>query len=200
MNKRIVYELPDESLTIVVPAVKAMQPGESEDDFIARVSYQDVPVALAAPVQDDDGAMLPVDTLVPHPKADQHGWAYTELRTVVGEVFAVPADRNFRNAWCWPNVADLDRYVMTPLVSVHMPRARDLEFIRLRRARDAALAALDAPQLRALVAGDTAEVQRIETLKQQLRDLPGAVNYNAATSPSQLIGMWPAGLLGRRNP
>ena len=200
MDKRVFYERPGGEISFLVPAPNERREGESDQAFAERIALKDVPVELVAPVTGVDGVPLPAGTLVPRIDAEQNGWAYTELPTVIGDAVAVPADRTFRNAWCWPNVADLDRVPLTPFVSIHMPRARALELARLRAVRDAVLLSLDPPQQRALVAGDTAEVQRIENVKQQLRDLPATVNYEAAATPAAILAKWPAALLGPRAP
>ncbi len=93
----------------------------------------------------------------------------------------LPGDRYFRNAWEDTGTT----------VRVNMPRARTIHMNRIRKARDAELAKLDAPYLKALETGDTAEQDRIATLKQELRNIPATFNLSTAKATATLASRWP---------
>ena len=77
----------------------------------------------------------------------------------------VPSDRSYRDAW-----TDDGRAI------VHdMPKARAIHLARLRKQRDARLAELDGPWMRATGQRDTAEADRVEAERQELRDLPSRI-------------------------
>jgi len=94
----------------------------------------------------------------------------------------IPSDRNFRDAWV---------HAGGGAVAVDMPKARAIHMERIRAARDAKLAALDLPFLRAVEAGDTAKQAEIANVKQRLRDLPQSVELAGARSPEELKAIWP---------
>lgn len=81
-------------------------------------------------------------------------------------------------------------------INVNMSKARAIHMNVIRGVRDAELAALDLPYMRALEAGDTAAQARIARDKQTLRDIPQTFDL-AARSPEQLKGKWPVELPAR---
>lgn len=90
-------------------------------------------------------------------------------------------DRTFREAWT----------MGAGRTDVDMPKARIIHMGRIREARDAELAKLDVPYLKALETGDTIEQSRIAALKQELRDLPATFNLSTAKTPETLKSRWP---------
>jgi hypothetical protein len=98
----------------------------------------------------------------------------------------LPQDRDFRNAW--EHGGDK--------VRVNMDRAREIYFGRIRKARDAALMALDIETIKASGKGDTGALATVEAQKQLLRDLPEAIDLNVAKSPEELKDLWPKELSG----
>lgn len=96
----------------------------------------------------------------------------------------IPQDRTFRNAW----VKGVNS------VSVDMPKAREVARGKIRNARAAVLAKLDADYIRADEAGDTAEKARIAAQKQVLRDAPSDTRIDAAKTPDELKNIKPGGL------
>jgi len=75
--------------------------------------------------------------------------------------------------------------------AINMPKARTIQMAHIRKARDAGLAKLDVPYLKALEAGDTVEQQRIADLKQGLRDVPQTCDLEQYTTPWALKTAWP---------
>lgn len=73
---------------------------------------------------------------------------------------------------------------------VNMVKARGVYMDRIRVARDAELAALDVPYIRAVETGDSEAQTAIGTMKQLLRDIPQTFDLTAKT-PSQLKNLWP---------
>jgi len=96
----------------------------------------------------------------------------------------IPTDRTFRSAW---KISD-------KAIAVDMDKARDIQMDRIRSARDAELAALDLPSLRAIEAGDDAKSAEIASQKQALRDLPQTLDLTKATTPEELAAIWPEAL------
>jgi len=95
----------------------------------------------------------------------------------------IPLDRTFRDAWK-QNATKIE---------VDMPKAREIHMKRIRIARDKKLAELDVNTMKALGRGDVEERNRVEMLKQTLRDLPATFNLNVAT-PEELKALWPSEL------
>ena len=83
-------------------------------------------------------------------------------------------------------------------INVNMNKARGIHMNVIRGVRDAELAALDLPYMRALEAGDTAAQATIATEKQVLRDIPQTFDLTTGIiTPAQLRGKWPAELPAR---
>lgn len=89
--------------------------------------------------------------------------------------------RTFRNAW----VHSAGR------VDVDMTKAREIHRYRIRRKRKARFRELDAQQLRAMEAGDTATLASIAAAKKKLRDAPAYPDIDAAQTPDELKAAWP---------
>ena len=102
--------------------------------------------------------------------------------------FGIPiTDRTFRNAW----VCDHENHK----VKVDMPIARGIQMDCIRKVRNAELAKLDMPFMRAVETGDTAEQQRIAVQKQTLRDIPQTFDLTTPNdTPEELKAMWPTEL------
>jgi len=78
-------------------------------------------------------------------------------------------------------------------IQVNMAKARAIHMDAIRGVRDAELAALDIPFIRALESGDTDAQAKIARTKQILRDIPQTFDLTAKT-PMQLKNKWPAEL------
>lgn len=79
-----------------------------------------------------------------------------------------------------PNLNYIDAYEVRDgrfFVNMQKARAKCLEIIRGKR--DSFLKELDSIQFRAVCSGDTDEVKRIESRKQELRDVPDSINWEA---------------------
>lgn len=87
-------------------------------------------------------------------------------------------DADFRPAWRF------DGAVRRVVVAIEP--AREVCRDQIRRARKPLLEALDVEQIRALGRGDQAEVARVETRKQALRDLPQDSRIAAAETLDEL--------------
>jgi hypothetical protein len=92
-------------------------------------------------------------------------------------------DRYFRDAVVWdenePSKCRCD-----------MPTARGIHMDKIRGVRNAQLAALDTPFLRAIETGDTGAQSTIAKQKQILRDIPQKFDLTTGT-PDQLRQKWP---------
>ena len=97
----------------------------------------------------------------------------------------IPGDRYFRGAWSMNGGGK---------VEVDMPRARDIQRDKMRRARAPLLAALDVNYQRADERGDAAAKQAITAQKQALRDVTADPAIEAAQTPDDLKAVWPASL------
>jgi hypothetical protein len=82
----------------------------------------------------------------------------------------------------------------TPIVN--MAKARGIHMDEIRRMRNAELAKLDVPFMRAMEAGDTDAQATIATKKQVLRDIPQTLDLTTDT-PEQLKALWPDELPAR---
>jgi Phage tail assembly chaperone protein len=169
MDKRIVYARPDGGLSVIIPAPKARLQLWDED-LKAHVPESDEVFQARIAAKD-----VPPDAIGVTPC----------------DVAEIPADRSYRDAWCLPDAGDDDCAEETTAVAVRMSKAREIQMGSIRWARDARLAALDVTQQRALVAKNDAEVQRIETVKQELRDIPQSFDLAAAKTPAELRVLWP---------
>jgi hypothetical protein len=99
-----------------------------------------------------------------------------------GGAISVENDHNyFFDAWEWKDEK----------VQPNMPKARVIHMDRIRSKRDAALAALDVPFMRAVEAGDTDEQERIAAEKQVLRDIPQTLDLDGCATPEALGAAWP---------
>tara|TARA_B100000315_G_C14569911_1_gene584940 strand:- start:1655 stop:2242 length:588 start_codon:yes stop_codon:yes gene_type:complete len=97
-------------------------------------------------------------------------------------------DRYFRDAMMWDETSPAK-------CRCAMPKAEVIHMDRIRKVRDAELAKLDVPFMKALESGDTAVQQGIAAQKQLLRDLPQTFDLTVANTPEELKVLWPAGLL-----
>jgi len=80
-------------------------------------------------------------------------------------------------------------------VKVNMAKARVLQLMMIRNVRDAELAALDIPFIRAIEAADTGAQNRIAKEKQTLRDIPQTFDLQTGIrTPAELKAAWPEGL------
>lgn len=102
----------------------------------------------------------------------------------VVDVSEIPSDRTFRDAW----EDDGKR------VSPNLVKAQKIHMDRIRVVRNEELKKLDIPQMTAISKGDTAEVAKIESKKQALRDLPVTFDLKKAKTADELKALWPAEL------
>lgn len=98
----------------------------------------------------------------------------------------LPQDRTFRAAWTDDNPTDT--------VDVDMPRARGIHMGRIRGKRDAKLSSLDRDYLKADEQNNGQLKAQIAQAKQALRDLPETFDLSGATTPEELVTLWPTEL------
>jgi len=91
------------------------------------------------------------------------------------------SDRTFRDAW----------ECLGGELTCNMTRARVIHMDAIRGVRNAELAALDLPYMRAIEAGDTEAQVAIAAKKQTLRDIPQTFNLTDARTPGRLKVLWP---------
>ncbi|WP_038014660.1 hypothetical protein [Terasakiella pusilla] len=96
-----------------------------------------------------------------------------------------PEKRLFRDAW----------QLNGPVIEVDMSKARAIWRDKIRTARAPVLKNLDAAYMKALESGDTVLQQDIAVQKQMLRDATEIPEIDQATTPEQLAGVQPIGLL-----
>ena len=97
-------------------------------------------------------------------------------------------DRDFRDAWEAP----------TDELAVNMTKARVIHVDRIREVRNAELAKLDIPWMKAVEAGDTSSQATIATEKQTLRDIPATFDITTdVDTPEKLKAKWPTELPAR---
>ena len=97
-------------------------------------------------------------------------------------------NRDFRDAWEAP----------TDELAVNMTKARVIHVDRIREVRNAELAKLDIPWMKAVEAGDTSSQATIATEKQTLRDIPATFDITTGvTTPEALKLKWPTELPAR---
>lgn len=99
--------------------------------------------------------------------------------------YQIPSDRVFRSAW----TANAEQGV----IEVDMVRARDIWRDKIRAARIPEFARLDAEFMKALET--SADTSAIIAAKQALRDAPADPAIEAASTPTALKFVQPAGLL-----
>lgn len=90
--------------------------------------------------------------------------------------------REFRDAWQFNG----------NVVEINMAKARDMWRDKLRKLRIPEFEKLDAQFMKALETG--ADTSEIVAQKQALRDAPAHPDIEAATTPEELMQVWPAGL------
>jgi hypothetical protein len=103
-------------------------------------------------------------------------------RIVPSEVVSAQ-DQYFRD--CWEDIN----------FTVNMTKARDLHMGEIRRVRNAELAKLDIPWMKAVEAGDTSAQAAIASEKQTLRDIPQTFDLSVYTTPESLKAAWPIELV-----
>ena len=96
----------------------------------------------------------------------------------------LPTDWSFSDAWRDTGTA----------IAIDMASARDIHMNHIRRARDAALAELDVPFMRALETTDAQNQRDIGASKQALRDIPQAFDLTKAETLEALVALWPEDL------
>lgn len=155
-NKRIVWEQPDGTVAMFMPAPNAQSPDESIDDFVARVKAR---IEAANGVT----AIVMLTRNLPHD------------------------GKHFRRAW---------KFSAPGVVETHMPTAREIHRDKIRAARAAELARLDAEYAKADEAGNQPLKAQIAQQRQVLRDLPQDPAIESAATPDDLKALWPTAQLG----
>ena len=79
-------------------------------------------------------------------------------------------------------------------VVVNMDKARAIKLAKIRASRNAELVKLDVDSLVAIEAGDSSEQNRVNGLKQTLRDIPATFDLDKLKTPETLKGAWPTEL------
>jgi hypothetical protein len=97
---------------------------------------------------------------------------------VIVEEATIPTDREFRDGW----------EQTAGVVSVNMPKARDIHMDKIRLARNEELNTKDIAWNKA----DTAGRSVIDTERQTLRDIPATFDLSEATTPDELKALWPS--------
>jgi len=92
----------------------------------------------------------------------------------------IPTDRTFRNAWIDTGVIDID-----------MKKAREIKKDTFRQQRATVFPKLDTEYMIAIENKDEAEMQRITTLKKELRDITKLQNIELAQTPEELKAIDP---------
>ena len=77
------------------------------------------------------------------------------------------------------------------MITVNMPKARDIQRDKMRIARKPKLEALDVDFQRAIENDDATEKASIVAQKQALRDVTQDPAIEAATTPDELKAVWP---------
>lgn len=80
------------------------------------------------------------------------------------------------------------------MITIDMPKARDIWKDKIREERKPKLEKLDVEFMRAVEADDTAKKSEIATKKQALRDATSDPAIEAAATPEALKQVWPAAL------
>jgi hypothetical protein len=104
---------------------------------------------------------------------------------VVEHMEVARQDRYFRNAW---------ECSQTGTMNCNMTKARVWHMNRIRDVRNVELVKLDLLSLRALETGNTVERDRINRLKQVLRDIPQTFDLTPFATTAELKAAWPAEL------
>jgi hypothetical protein len=97
--------------------------------------------------------------------------------------YETPVERTFREAWTFGGDPEAG------IISVNMDKAKDLWRNKIRAAREAEFAALDAAFMKAMETG--ADTTEIVAKKQTLRDAPAHPDIDAATTPDELKAVQP---------
>lgn len=97
---------------------------------------------------------------------------------------AIPASREFRNAWKKGEGK----------VDIDMATARTIHMDRIRKARDKALKVQDVKYLLADEGGDMTRKAEVAAQKQYLRDIPQNFDLESCQTPEELSAAWPPGL------
>lgn len=127
-------------------------------------------------------ARHPSLALIELPAVGAH-WIVDEVDMPGGSVS--PENDYFFDAWEWVNGR----------CGVSMSKARTIHLGKIRIARNAKLAALDVPFMRAIESGDTDAQDTIAAEKQALRDIPQTFTLNTENdTPDELEALWPPNL------
>jgi hypothetical protein len=118
------------------------------------------------------------------PAEEERAWAQLPPQAInprwAEDTDEIPSDRTFRGAW-----------KDTGVVSVDMPKAREIHREKLRELRAPKLVALDIEYMRADERADSAEKSRIALKKQALRDVTEDPRIESASTPDELKAVLP---------
>lgn len=164
----LAYSRPDGGVSVVVLAPKARL------------------VASLTPPDGLEAQPLTFDPPVPYDRIQGYvkgGWTVTwaeteaEMQTRVRGTVVPPDASNVTETDTLPSRAYRDAWRLTGGRVVHdMVAARSMKLDELRAERDKRLSATDGAFLRAQEQGDTAELDRLKSVRQNLRDLPANVS------------------------
>jgi len=146
------------------------------DLIIIAPAYND----LARPKDDTDDAL--VERLVAGAFPSGTMYRIISEETCLADIDACEG-RIFRGAWEDNGIA----------IQVNMTKARAIHIDRIRKVRNAELAKLDIPWMKAVEDGDTDMQATIKAKKQELRDIPQTFDLTTDT-PKELKEKWPEGL------
>lgn len=122
------------------------------------------------------------ETLATDEEIEQRAWNKLPSEAINPRfIDAVPADREYRNAWVANGAA----------VAVDMPKAREIKREQLRSLRAPKLEALDVEFMRAVETDDKAKQDEVRAQKQALRDVTNNNAIEDASTPVELKAFLP---------
>lgn len=104
----------------------------------------------------------------------------------------VPASREFRNAWC-------DKTVATS-IDIDLVKAKEIQLAKLRKVRDAELAATDGLYTRALEKNDAAAIAELKAKREALRNATEdlkSLSVSGYTDPAVLAAIKAGGSVSK---
>jgi len=148
--KKIAYQLSDGNVSIVIPVAK---------ENVKRI---------LGPLTDNEYEAHVRECSIPS----------DAINVVDIDDEAIPASREFRNAWMLSN----------SVISEDLQKSIDIKLAQIRVERNAKLAATDADYMKALEAGDSATLTTLKVERQALRDVTNKLKSGAILSVEELRG------------
>ena len=191
-TKRIVYSRPDGGVSVVCPAPRARLPGETDDEFIARIRTENAP--LPEETEDEFIARIRAENTPLPAETEDEFVARIRAKDVpsdaanieVMEFASLPSSREFRNAWEKPGFG---------APTVNMPKARGIHAERIAVAQAAALARLKVEERKERLSSNTAKADEHAATITALEALDLnvlATQIANAPNPTALSAIWPA--------